>query len=307
MDAKTVNNFAHQAEAAAVASIVREGLATRAMKLEDGALNAVTVLAVPKGIDVVSVKKYFDEHLDAPERREGTANLEDIESFIAHAKRFADADSALFACSNPASPALLSVLDYHRIGAASSPRFGRHRGVYSFPLSDEWKGWVARNAQVMDQAAFAELVENRITDVLDPAGAGETPTKLAEAIGCKFASPTKLLELSRGLSVRVGAKIRTAQNLATGEAALTYVSEHQDEHGAALKVPGAFLIGLPVFRNGAPYQLAVRLRYRVREGGITWFYELYRADRVFDHAFREACEHARTETGLPLYVGSPEK
>lgn len=30
------------------------------------------------------------------------------------------------------------------------------------------------------------------------------------------------------------------------------------------------------------------------------------ADRIFDHAFREACEDARARTELPLFYGQPE-
>ncbi len=71
-------------------------------------------------------------------------------------------------------------------------------------------------------------------------------------------------------------------------------------------MPGAFLVAIPVFKGGAPYQIPARLRYRVREKSITWFYELHGVDRVFDHAFSEACAKAANDTGLPLFLGAPE-
>jgi hypothetical protein len=100
--------------------------------------------------------------------------------------------------------------------------------------------------------------------------------------------------------------VKQAQNLSSGEAQISYVTQHTDDDGKPLKVPSLFLIHIPVFRAGAPYEIAVRLRYRLKEGRITWFYELYRADKVFDHAFNEACANAAASTGLPVIVGSPE-
>ena len=121
-----------------------------------------------------------------------------------------------------------------------------------------------------------------------------------------FASSSKLYELSKGLQLRVSAKYSQHKNLQNGETAFIYASEHQDETGAPLKVPGAFLIAIPVFKNGAPYEVPVRLRYRIKDAGVVWFFELYRSDLVFQDALKKACETAQTDTGLPLLYGAPE-
>lgn len=304
MTDKTV--FASEPEAKAVAEIVRRHLEPRTLPIKAGDNAAADVLIVPNGLEVKSIKKLLDEYRTAPERRKGTAKLADLESFIAHVKRFADGDSVLFADPKPEAPYLLAVLDYHRIGCAGAPRFGEHRARYEFPLSDEWTKWTEKNDSGMSQTDFAQFVEDRIGDVADPAVAGDTAKKLIAPIGCDLASPSRLMDLSRGLSVRVGAKVVNAVSLATGEAQIRFETSHSDESGAPLKIPGAFLIAIPVFRNGALYQLAARLRYRVQSGSVTWQYSLYRVERVFDHALREACDTAETETGLPLYLGTPE-
>ncbi len=290
--------------AAVVADIVKEHIAPRLMQLEDPDGLTAPVLVLPRGLTAHSIAKFVDEYADAPRRRKGVARFVELASFIAHANRFKDVDSAIFA--KPDVPQLVSVLDYHRAGPEPFPRFGEHRGLYEPPLSDEWKAWTGQDTKVMGQAAFAEWLENHITDVADPSTAGDTAKALADLIGCSFASPSKLLELSRGLSIRVDSKMQQTVKLATGEASMQFVASHNDETGAPIKVPGAFLVALPVFRGGAPYQLAVRLRYRAAGGSVSWFFEVYRADRVFAHAFQEACDTAAKETGLPLFVGSPE-
>jgi len=257
-------------------------------------------------LKVISLKPLLDEYLTKPERRKGVAALGDLESFIAHALRFKDEDSVLFADPTATAPKLTAVLDYHRSGAKSDPRFGQHRAVYSFPLSDEWKAWKAKDGAEISQQEFAEFLEDRISDVADPASPGESAKAFAQKVGVTFATPQRLIELSRGLSLHVGQQVKQAVNLQTGEVQIQYVTEHTDEKGQPLKAPGAFLITIPVFRSGAPYEIAARLRYRQKGGGVVWFYQLYRLDRVFEHAFNEACDQARTETALPLFVGAPE-
>ncbi len=291
-------------EAASVANIVRQHIKPELLELAENR----KVLILPDGLGSYSVKDLLDEYLEAPERRKGTAQLGDLPSFIAHTQRFADEHTALFASPNPKAPSLTAVLDYHEKTAEGSPRFGAHRGVYAFPLSDEWLAWTGQNAKPMDQRRFAEFLEDRIVDILSVAtgAAGTLARGLADAIQVTFAPAGRLLELSRGLSIRVNSKVTSAQNLTTGEVQINYVTTHDDEGGGPTKVPGAFLIGIPVFRNGDGYQVPVRLRYRLSEGSVVWYYELHGVDRIFEAAFREACEKAAHATGLPLYFGTPE-
>ncbi len=294
---------AASSEAAAVADIVHEHIKAKLLAVGDE-----KVLILPRGLRAHSIKPFIDEYRTAPERRTGTAQLGDLASFIAHTERFSDEHSALFASPNPKAPSLTAVLDYHEKTDKGAPRFGQHRGVYAFPLSDEWIAWTAQNGKPMDQRRFAEFLEDRIVDILSVASgeAGKLAQGLADAIQVAFAPAGRLLDISRGLSIKVNAKVTSAQNLATGEVQISYVTTHDDGDVPGVKVPGAFLIGIPVFRNGDGFQIPVRLRYRLNDGALTWYYELHGADRIFDAAFREACDKASHATGLPLYVGTPE-
>lgn len=293
----------------AIASFLKDHLTPQLVTVTGQDGTPTQVLITPQGLKSQSVKPFLDEYRTAPERRRGTATLTDLPSFIAHVNRFKDEDSALFANADPQKPGLVAVLDYHRAGADGAPRFGQHRASYAFPLSDEWKAWFQANGLKMTQGDFAAFLEDRIGDIAAPPVDGEEATpaaKLAQLLGGKFASPQRLMDLSRGLSVRVDEKVAQVANLQTGEANIQFTTQHSDENGQPLKVPSLFLVTIPVFKSGAPYQLAVRLRYRVSHGSVSWFFELHRPDRVFEHAFNEACEKAGNETGLPLYQGHPE-
>lgn len=312
-------------------------------------VTAIPFLVAPSsaGPVVKGLRDIIDQWRTHPMRRRGTAQLQDLASFISHVARFQDAGSAIFADgSDPSHPVMLAVLDYHEAVNRTAqspallteqeaaidldeprPRFGIHRARYAFPLSDEWKAWTAQDGKPMTQAAFAEFLEDRLGDVLAPPTEEEVAEaaraaldarteaggmgaanmmELAHMLGGRFASPAKLLDLSRGLAVHNAEKAKSAVNLSSGEVQIQYEAAHQAEGGGPIQVPNLFMIGVPVFRAGAPYRIAVRLRYRLRDGTVSWHYQLYRLDLVFDHAFREAADEARMRTGLPLFFGTPE-
>jgi len=257
-------------------------------------------------LKVESVHKLIDEWRLAPERREGIAKITSLQSFIDHVNRFKDEDSVIFA-NDGLKPGLLAVLDYHRAGAASAPRFGKHRTAYEFPLSDEWTAWKTVENKNLSQADFAEFLEDRLPDVLSPEDASDIDRDLMAKIGPAYASPQEMLTVSRGLRIHVEHRITNKVNLSSGEVELQFEEEHRDAQGfARVNVPGAFLIGIPVFRKGPPYKIPVRLRYRTGNGSITWFYQLYRDEVVFDDAMIEAIEKVKAETQLPLLFGTPE-
>ena len=64
-------------------------------------------------------------------------------------------------------------------------------------------------------------------------------------------------------------------------------------------------IGIPVFWNGDPYQIDARLRYRVREGKVTFWYELIRPDKVLEAATAGVIDIIKAQTGTPFFFGEP--
>lgn len=251
----------------------------------------------------------FDDYRTAPDSRDGTATFTDIESLVDHVNRFKDADSAIFADDCTVHPNINVILDYHRQGHEGQPRFGIHRSAFRFPLSEEWQAWKEFDGSKFSMADFASFLEGRIIDVRDPTADGDLPAdmqKFMTSVNGNIASPAKLMDLARGLKVNETSVVSEAVNLSSGEGKINFKSQHTDEAGAPLTVPNLFLIALPVFKNGPAYRLLARLRYRKTPEGLQFFYDLWRADRVFDHSFKESCERVRAETELPLFFGSPE-
>jgi hypothetical protein len=265
------------------------------------------VIVAPLGKALYSAKQFFDEVRPVPERRKGTVTLLDLSSFVDYVLRWSDPGrTVIFAVRDERAPRLISIIDYHSKGHNGDPQWCQHRAVYPFPLSEEWTRWKGKSGQVMSQQDFAQFIEAGILEVLSPESAGEGAKDFAARCGVEFASPQRLVELSRSLSVRVKDTVHQAVTLSSGETQLNYTSTHEDGAGAPIKVPGAFLLGLPVFRAGESFQVCARLRYRVKEGGISWWFDLHRADRAFEVAVEDAAKSAQQSTGLALFFGTPE-
>lgn len=257
---------------------------------------------------------FFDAGLLTPRFRRGTAAMTALGSFIDHVSRFGDGDTAVFADDNRAAPKLTAVLDYHRAdvdGGHGVYRHGKHRTTFAFPLSDEWKAWQKADGTVMTMGQFALFLEDRIGDI---AIAGdEFPEDLLRFVNVNggvdsIADYATLVELSRGLKVYEQANVEEATNLSSGEGQIRFSIEHETRgrSGGTVKVPTMFFIAIPIFNKGPFYRIGARLRYRKTGEGVKFWYDLYRADRSFDHAFAEAVEKVDAETPASVFFGAPE-
>jgi uncharacterized protein YfdQ (DUF2303 family) len=267
------------------------------------------VFAVPTGRKLESAKAYLDQYLPAPERKTGTARLDELDDFIAHVNRTKDPQTVIFANKTRTSPSLLAVYDYNdAFDVGGAARWGQHRARHPFPVSDEWKSWVALDKKPMSQVDFAEFLEDRILDVAEPPLASPRTLEILGKMGdVALANPRKLLELSRGLTVHVASKLQNQVRLSSGEVSLIWQTEHQDEAGSKLSVPEAFLILVPLFQGGQLYPIIVRLKYKAGRGEVTWSYSLYRVEEMFELAIQTALERVKAETGLLVLAGIPEK
>jgi uncharacterized protein YfdQ (DUF2303 family) len=249
----------------------------------------------------------FDAYRSIPLYREGIANLSDLKSFVEYTNTFKEDGSAVFADDERTAPSIVTVFDYHRPGDGGQ-RFGRHRATHAMPLSDEWQAWHAYNGKSLTMQNFARFLEDHIVDVL-PSGLIQLSAeqeRFVDALGGvdRIAEPAKLMELATGLRIFEAGEVAQATNLQSGEGEIVMRSQHNDASGGKLVVPSMFVIAVPVFKSGPSYQIIVRLRYR-KDGGITFIYELWRDDLVFDHAFNEAVETVREGTSLATYRGTP--
>jgi hypothetical protein len=245
----------------------------------------VPMLFDRKAQRIVPVLEEIEAARQQPKDIRGTAKAETLEAFIALTRRHLNSQSAIFASTQWPKPSLTAVIDYHEgtlperdpgemIAEDHVPRWGDHRIRYEFPVTEEFTAWINGNKKPMEQADFAAFLEEHAAELAAPFDGEVSEYELL--FKESFATPADLIALSRSLEVHVGAKVKRAERLQTGERTVEFVEEHLNNKGEKVDIPGIFMVSVPAFIDGDPVRIPARLRYRISGGGIVWFYQLYR-------------------------------
>lgn len=265
------------------------------------------VLLVPQGMTAVAVKSFLDAYLERPERRSGIEAADRLESFIALTNRFKNADSVIFAkgeiLGNTLNARLAAVLNYHPAnGDNKDAQHGDHVVRYDFPVSKEFAFWLGHNGKPMNQADFAMFLEQRTVEMV--VARDEDAAEIAN-LKPKFADPLEMLELARNLQIYSSETVQQGYKPNSGERSVKFNAVHNGADGKPISIPDFFMLNVPIFTAEKPQRVIVHLRYRKSGEQISWSYDLFRVDRVFDRAFNEAVEKAQKETSLPVFFGTP--
>jgi len=270
----------------------------------DSLPNEIPILINRKNGSVASIRNLLEEYRTRPERKKGTAVVNTLDSFVDLANRHKTDDSAIFADTDWRNPSLTTVIDYHKNEPGGLADNGKHRVHYPFPLSEEWQAWIKQDGKPMDQADFAEWIEDHLPELAAPDQ--REAEHYLETFGLKVAAPNEMVKLSRGLQIHVESRMKNNVTLQSGEGEITWDEEHKDAAGNRVTVPGLFILNIPPFFMGTATRIPVRLRYRPANGMIKWFFKLHRPDVVITGQIEEDLARAAMATGLPCYRGKPE-
>jgi len=285
-------------------------------------------VAVPESMKVVDLTKAVDDLATKlqPWRRTGTAKMADLDSLILWANRHKGSTSALFAKVGEA-PSLTCIADYIGAGepvidaSTRDPNAShmRHRAVYPFPLSREWKLWNGISGRALDKAEFGEFIEANADDLLEPTPAllGVRTDEILESwearmietarqLQGRFGQYGELVRIAREFTVNEVSNLTTTLNRDTGEHSIQFLDQHQQPDGSPVRLPTLLMIAIPVFENGACYRIVVRFRYRKMGQHVKFFLSLHNPDVCLRDAVQEALDRAVEGTGLPLFRGEPE-
>lgn len=222
-------------------------------------------------------------YADAPDRTVGEATVQDVDSFVEYWHKYA----------HPASEVWASQRDMQIVGiidapGAEAPGWAQHRVRLICEPDPAWQAWLTQSGQMLDQASFAELIEDRIVDFVEPAGAD-------------------MLELAQTFQAKQKVAFESSKLLASGERQLTYKEDTDAKAGrrGQIDIPAEFKIGVRPFRRAEPYRVTARLRYRIREGELLLGYKLNRPDDVAQAAFDGIAQQIRDALQVPVLAGKP--
>lgn len=263
------------------------------------------VLVAHKDLTPHDLETFVERHLPQPKRPKGISTHAVLSSLIAHTIRHKSADTEAYCVLLDASKPRIEVVYNAHPASDRQIRdggWGDHRAVYDFPLSDPWKRWTnAARSQGLSVQEFAQLLEDGVADIADPAAQPEVRLQ-----GVTFAPPNEVLKLAEGLSIRVDQKVVEQRRRDNGTATLAFSEAHASEKGEPLSIPNGFLLGIPVFVGGDNYAVRCRLRYRISHGQVLWSVVLHDAEEAKRDAMTDAAKRFETETSVPLFYGTAE-
>jgi uncharacterized protein YfdQ (DUF2303 family) len=100
-------------------------------------------------------------------------------------------------------------------------------------------------------------------------------------------------------------RFKSAVRLQNGGVQMSFVQDDDVQTLQKMQVFDRFSIGVPVFWNGDAYRIDARLRYRVRDGKLAFWFELIRKDKVLEAATQTLIDKIRVQTDLPFFFGDP--
>ena len=227
-----------------------------------------------------------------PRRKEGRVTLTDAESFIDYISRHKIPDSTTVYCQvdyKKGDVNLCAVLNDH-LGQHDGQQWRDHLAIFSPVESVEWQRWTGSDTKQFNQVEFALFLEENLRDIATVEG---MPTG------------QQLLEMALSFEANQDMRFKSAMRLQNGGVQMSFVQDDDSQTLAKMQMFDKIALGIPLFWNGAAYRLDARLRYRVRDGKLIFWYELIRPDKVIEDAVKVLIEHIKEKTQVFFYFGDP--
>jgi uncharacterized protein YfdQ (DUF2303 family) len=158
--------------------------------------------------------------------------------------------------------------------------------IFELAQTPEWKRWIALNEKPIGQLAFAEFIEDMLSEIQKPTG-------------------IEMLEIAKTLALKNDVAFSSALRLDNGQVQLQYLEtiEQKAGQGGAMQVPTEFELALQPFVGGSRYAVKARLRTKLVNRQVQFTYLLDRPHKVVETAFKEARDKIAAEAGLPVLLG----
>jgi uncharacterized protein YfdQ (DUF2303 family) len=244
-----------------------------------------TAFIVPAGAELQIVD--VEGTQDAPSRSRGTVKPGTVAALQAYCDEHDDGNTEVWV-STERITAVLNGQSSETVG------WGDHRAELDLQHSPEWRHWIGQDGRMLDQATFAEHIEEGLIDIVEPDSA-------------------EMLEVAQHFQVTRSAAFRSSQHLGSGRVGFLYDETDEAKAGAGqnFEIPTEFKLGIPVYVGEEAFAIRARFRYRLNNGVLTLGYKIERPDVIKEGAAGQIASRLRGEgEGLAskfaaVYAGEP--
>lgn len=251
--------------------------------LETGQRFYTQVVPAGASLSVIDIEDHLSDHRDRPRRKSGTYTVHDVPSFAAYFDKHRLVETEVWA--DITTQSMFAVLNAHT--TADDAGWQDHILTYAVKRTDAWKAWDAINGKLLDQVAFAEHIEARAIDVVDPSSA-------------------VMLDIAQTFEANTAVEFQSGEVLASGERKLTYKETTTAKAGqtGSVDIPKEIHLALVPFEGADAYKVVARFRYRIASGKLLLGVVLERPEDIIREAFLDVVEKVETAIQHTVLRGS---
>lgn len=285
----------NKTEAAVVAQIADENAEAQRVAVATG--EVYLVRGADGGLHIVDTDKYAG----TPRHTEASRVVTDAASFAGYVNRHRTAGTEVYAHTNTAS--VVAVIDSHE-GTVGEPGWQKHRLTLKLEHSKPWAAWAEMDGKWFDQEEFAEFLENRYSEVIEP-------------------TPARMIDIATSFEAKKGVDFKAGLRGDTGEVKLQYEETVKAKAGqkGELEIPKKIQLALRPYVGGPVYSIWANFRYRISANGLRLGFILERPENILDAAFADvvtdirdgrAANEKESRPGhegigdVPLFYGKPQ-
>ena len=164
-----------------------------------------------------------------------------------------------------------------------------HRVMLSPRLSKQWETWIAKNGKHFEQAEFAAFMESNIRDI----SANSMP------------SGADILHMILNMESMQNVAFKSSTRLEDGSVQFAYIEESDAKTQAKIQMFSRFQLAIPVLHGGLLYPVDARLRYRIRDAKLIFWFELDHPELAFETVMDEMLDKIGSALSLPIINGQP--
>lgn len=282
-------------EAAVVASIQQQADGEAHQAIDPG-----EVYLVPDGAGGLRIVD-TDQYGETPRHVSAARVVTDAASFVAYVNRHKVAGTEIYAHTNTSS--VVAVIDSHE-GSVGDAGWQKHRLTLGLEKSKAWLAWEAADGKLTDQQTFADFLDDRYLDVIDPA-------------------PAVLIDIARTFQAKTSVNFESGFREGSGDVTLQYVEDTKAKAGQKgdIEIPARIQLALRPYVGGPVYSIWASFRYRLNGGSVVLGFRLERPENILEAAFADIVTEIRdgrtdkkdgTETRVhdgvgtvPIFNGKP--
>ncbi len=217
-----------------------------------------------------------------PNRAKGVAVVDSIGDMIGLAEH-QGAGSSSVTYADLSSLSFVTVINDHCDEAAG---WRDHRITHRLAHSAAMKAWISHDREMLTQADFAEHIEDRLRDIIDPSSAD-------------------MLEIAQTFHATTSTDFRSGHRLKSGVTRFQYLEEQEAKAGQAreLDIPDRFRIEIEPFVGSSARHIEARFRFRLQAGQLTLGYILDDLDELARAEFRDQTDRLSQEAPWLVVAG----